>query len=306
MSKMDSTDRLVQILIGMTAIFAWGNGAFMLIDPFGWYEFVGTVKATGPANSHFLRDIGLAYLFSAALLTYAAINPAMRWGSAFAGVLWLGTHGILHIYEVLSGICSPDIFWRDAPGTLGPPLLVIVALAIQIGRKRISPAPIPSRLFAKAFASLSGGKEPYIEDIQRAGGFALEKFQHALPLAMHSSNAPEELCHMAKLGATRAEDCGSCLEIVRGAAIQSGMDKSVVNAALSGRTIPAELRQAFDFGAAIALGTSDADEIGDKIEMDYDRAVRTELSLAAASVRLFPAIKRGLGHATACSAEGFT
>ena len=113
--KPDALDRLVQVLLALAALFALVFGLFMLADPFGWYQFVDTVKASGPVNAHFIRDIGIAYLVSGALIAFAAANPGLRWGSALVGALWLGAHGVLHIYEVLTGICGPGIFWRDAP-----------------------------------------------------------------------------------------------------------------------------------------------------------------------------------------------
>lgn len=133
--RPDALDRAAQALIALAAAFALLNGGFMLADPFGWYQAVETVKFTGPANQHFIRDIGLAYLMSGVVLAFAAVRPPMRWLAAFAGNLWLTAHGILHIYEVLTGICAPDIFWRDAPGVLGPPLLVWLALGLRFVRR---------------------------------------------------------------------------------------------------------------------------------------------------------------------------
>ncbi len=130
--KPDALDRLVQALLVLAALFALVFGLFMLADPFGWYQFVDTVKASGPANAHFIRDIGLAYLVSGALIAFAAANPGLRWGSALVGAAWLGAHGVLHIYEVLTGICGPGIFWRDAPGVLGPPLVVLVVQEVVL------------------------------------------------------------------------------------------------------------------------------------------------------------------------------
>ena len=128
---MSRHSHIPQILFGLATIFAIGNGGFMLIEPFEWYDFVGTVKATGPANGHFIRDIGIAYVVSGLALAYAAAKPATRTAIAAIGGSWLLFHGILHIYEVVTGICSPDIFWQDAPGVLGPPLLVLIGLGIQ-------------------------------------------------------------------------------------------------------------------------------------------------------------------------------
>ena len=300
--KPDALDRLVQALLALAALFALVFGLFMLADPFGWYQFVDTVKASGPANAHFIRDIGIAYLVSGALIAFAAANPGLRWGSALVGAAWLGAHGMLHIYEVLTGICGPGIFWRDAPGVLGPPLVVLVAIAIQFGRQRVSHVPLPKRVFINGMKRMVGMGEPYYDDLSAAGGFAVEKFQHAMVLAGHYYHAPSEMIHMARLGSTRAEDCGPCVEIVRNFALADGMDKDRLQNALMGRPESEADALAFSFGEAIASGDIlRAAELGEAIEAQHSRPVRTEMTLAAASGRLFPAIKRGLGYASACT-----
>jgi hypothetical protein len=136
MGKPDGLDRVAQVLIGLVGLFALFFGLFMLIHPFEWYQLLPTVKFTGPPNRHFIRDIGLAYMASGVMLIYAARNPPMRWLAALAGSLWLMVHGVLHVYEVVIGICSHDAFLKDAPGVLGPPLLVWVALGIMFARQR--------------------------------------------------------------------------------------------------------------------------------------------------------------------------
>jgi len=300
--KSDGLDRLVQAMLAIAALFALANGAFMLADPFGWYEFVGTVKASGPPNGHFIRDIGIAFLVSGLVLAFAALNPALRWGSAVVGNLFPTFHGILHIYEVVTGICSPDIFWRDAPGVLGPVLLVWIAIGIQIGRQRISPVPLPKRMFVSLMQRIAGEGEPYYGDLSDAGGFAVEKFQHAMVLAGHRYHAPKDMIHLARLGSARSEDCGACVEIVRDFALADKLDADRLQNALLGNPNSEQDALAYDFGAAIASGDAmRAAELGDRIEEGHGRKVRTELALAAASGRLFPAIKRGLGYASACT-----
>ena len=299
--KPDAIDRLVQAILALVAVFSVYNGMFMLADPFGWYDFVGTVKATGPANAHFIRDIGIAYLVSGLVIGFAAANPALRWGSALVGTMWLGAHGVLHIYEVMTGICAPDIFWRDAPGVLGPPLLVLVAIAIQLGRQRISPVPLPKRTFVKLMKRIAGEAEPYYQDLSDAGGFAVEKFQHGMILSGHYYHAPKDMVHLARLGSARAEDCGPCVEIVRGFALADRMDPDRLQNALVGKPDSPQDALAYDFGEAIASGdVARAAELGEKVEAQHGRHTRTELTLAAASGRLYPAIKRGLGYASAC------
>jgi hypothetical protein len=136
MDKVDRRDRIAQILIALAALAALLNGGFMVVDPFGWYHALPTVKFTGPPNPHFIRDIGLAYLACAVMLGWAARYPAGRWLAALAGGLWLSFHGALHVWEVSTGICSADVFWQDVPAVLGPPLLVWIALGILFGAQK--------------------------------------------------------------------------------------------------------------------------------------------------------------------------
>ena len=107
---------------------------------------------------------------------------------------------------------------------------------------------------------------------------------------------------MARLGATRTEDCGPCVEISRKFALADGLPEDRINAALYGKANNEDDALAFAFGAAIARSDIlQSAELGDAIERRFGKAVRTELSLAAASNRLYPAIKRGLGLASSCT-----
>ena len=81
----DFGDRIVQALIWFAIVFCLANGTFMLFDPMGWYYFLPTLRATGPANTHFIADIGIAYLGCGIILLYAVRNIRMRWLAALAG-----------------------------------------------------------------------------------------------------------------------------------------------------------------------------------------------------------------------------
>jgi len=302
MGKPDSADRIAQAMVLLAALFSGGNGIFMLADPFGWYEAIGTVKATGPANAHFLRDIGLAFLMSAGLLAYAACHLALRWAAALAGAGWLGLHGGLHIWEVTTGICAPGIFWQDAPGTLGPPLLALGGVGIHFARQRIAPFPLPRSVFVKALDRLTPNDTAYAHDLAALPGFALEKFQHFMPAAMHRHTAPADLLAMVRIGATRAEDCGPCLLIAARGALQDGVPRALVNAALAGELPQGPCANAYAFGFAVAANSPDAAALGEAIAAQHGTIVRGELALASAMVRSFPALKRGLGRAQSCAA----
>jgi hypothetical protein len=299
--KDDSLDRVAQALVALAALLALANGAFMLWNPYGWYQALPTVKFTGPPNQHFIRDIGLAYLGCAALLSFAVINLRMRWLAAFAGSLWLAMHGALHVWEVLTGICATGVFFKDAPGVLGPPLLIWAGLAILLARQRVSPAGLPDRLMLSAVDRMNPGESAYLHEVAASPGGAMEKFKHFMPVTMHRHEAPADLFHMARIGATLVEDCGPCALTAAQGALSDGVDRDHVNLALSASPPEGILKTAFVFGAAIAQQSGEALALGDSIEAEFGRTVRLELAMTAATVRSYPAMKRGLGLTQSCS-----
>lgn len=301
LGKPDKLDRLVQLLILIAAIISLANGLFMLSDPFGWYQAIETVKFTGPPNQHFIRDIGLAYVVSGLVLAFSGKYPQGRWLAAFTGSLWLGFHGALHIWEVVTGICTTELFWRDAPGVLGPPLLVWIALAILFARQKVSPAGLPDWVFLGAINRMSPGESAYFHELANAPGHAFEKVKHFMPATQHRSEAAADLFHMARIGATLVEDCGPCALTAAHGALADGVSRDTINAALARRLPDGALKTAFDFGQLIARQSPEAFSLGDAIESLHGRNVRLELAITAATVRAYPAMKRGMGLSKSCS-----
>jgi len=299
----DSLDKAAAGLVWFAALFSAAKGAFMLFLPMGWYEALPTVRATGPANTHFIADIGLTYLGCAVILLYAARNLRMRWLAALAGGFWLTAHGMLHVLERLTGVASSGRFWTDFPVTIGIPLLVLVAVASLVARQRIAPAGLPRSVVLKLVDRMTPGESAYVHEIAMAPGHALEKFMHFIPASTHRHAAPVNLLSAAQIGSVLVEDCGPCALVSAQGALADGADREQINAALAGG---AELDEdnalAFRFGEAIARQSIEADIHGEEIERRFGRTVRVELALAAAMVGTYPAIKRGLGLTTACSA----
>lgn len=300
--KPDILDRIAQILIALVGLFCAAFGTFMIVTPLDWYTSIPTLITTGPPNQHFIRDIGFAYVASGIMLLYAARNIHMRWMAAVAGNLWLTLHGLLHIYEVSVGICSVGVFWADAPGTLGPPLLVFIALGIIMARQRITPAGISKSIFMRlAGDMIEESEKQYLEEIAAAPGHAFEKFTHFMPATKHRHDAPAELFHAASIGATLAEDCGPCALTGAEWAMVDNVSRDTINRWFRGEDVPEDEKLALDFGLAIAKQSDDALELGEKIEAKYGRTIRLELAMTAATVRAYPGMKRGLGLTKACS-----
>ena len=100
-----------------------GNGLFMLIAPDRWYHTIPTVSLTGPLNTHFIRDIGGAYLASAVALMWGMWRPSDAAPTTLLAALFLMLHAGVHLYELSIGICGWGVWWQTFPGVTLPALL---------------------------------------------------------------------------------------------------------------------------------------------------------------------------------------
>lgn len=121
------------LLLGVAAA---ANGLLMLAAPEAWYVAVPGVTTTGPFNQHFVRDIGLIFLFIGASFLTGAAMPRYRIVLWAAPTLWLWGHALFHFWEVAVGICGPSVIVRDFPAVTLPAIVgaVLVVWAIADAR----------------------------------------------------------------------------------------------------------------------------------------------------------------------------
>ncbi|WP_129793903.1 hypothetical protein [Sphingosinicella sp. CPCC 101087] len=115
--------RTCLVTAAILGLGALANGTFMLVSPAAWYVSVPGVTTTGPFNQHFIRDIGIIFLFLGAAFLAGAARPTFRvmlWGGA---TLWLTCHALFHFWEVAVGICGPTALIRDFPAVTLPAVL---------------------------------------------------------------------------------------------------------------------------------------------------------------------------------------
>jgi hypothetical protein len=102
-----------------------GNALWMLIRPEGWYYAVPGVVGTGPANLHFIRDIGCAYLVVAASLFWLGGKPGQAWPAALAGGAFLTLHALVHLWDTTAGRESIHQLVVDLPAVVLPAFFVM-------------------------------------------------------------------------------------------------------------------------------------------------------------------------------------
>lgn len=99
------------------------NGLAMMLAPSAWYAEIPGVTESGPYNSHFVRDIGAAYLVAAGGLLWFSLDVRGR-AAALAGAAFLCLHALVHLGEALAGH-HLDHLARDLPGVLVPAALCL-------------------------------------------------------------------------------------------------------------------------------------------------------------------------------------
>ena len=154
-----------------------------------------------------------------------------------------------------------------------------------------------------------GVELPYMREMARVAPELLDRLGAFSGLADHAQHAPDDVRHLAALGATQAQDCGACVQIGVNLALAAGVDPDVLRAAI-GEESPVETSEAQDealaFGRAVALQDPAADDLRERLRARWGDAVVVELAWAVAVAQFYPVLKRGMGFAEACSVYGPT
>jgi alkylhydroperoxidase/carboxymuconolactone decarboxylase family protein YurZ len=160
---------------------------------------------------------------------------------------------------------------------------------------------ITSRLIDTAEKKF-GENLDYMRDIAGASRGAFYKFALFMAFAKHRKAAPLDSYYLAAIGALQHEDCGPCLQIAVNQALAEGVAPELLSAAIAGgKTLNAQHQLYLDFGRAVSANSPEAEELRLKVAQKLPPAAMVDLAIAIASARVFPALKRGLGHARSCS-----
>lgn len=143
----------------------------------------------------------------------------------------------------------------------------------------------------------------YLRELADASLTAFFKLLLFMPLANHRRHLTREVFHLARIAATQADDCGTCVQIVVLLARRDGVDAAMLRTALNGERVrlPEPLGDVLTYAGEVARGGG-SPELREKLRARLGDAAFVELTLAIATARFFPTFKRGLGHAVACSA----
>lgn len=121
-----------RILAASLGLALGANGLAMLFAGLWWYDAVPGVTATGPYNPHFVRDIGAAYLVSAAGLAAFAVRPAQARLALLGASAFLTLHAAIHGFDAVCGPRPMADFVRDLAGVYLPALITLALCARKL------------------------------------------------------------------------------------------------------------------------------------------------------------------------------
>ena len=128
-----------RITCGFLGLWYAGIAVPMLLDPGGWYASTPGVPSTGPMNSHFIRDIGAAFLMTGIAFAIATGRSA-SWAAVTIGAIFPTIHGGIHAFGLLIGhshdSATTDFFGVVMPGALSF-LLALQAITRELKKEKI-------------------------------------------------------------------------------------------------------------------------------------------------------------------------
>ncbi|MDQ2921222.1 MAG: hypothetical protein M3R52_06400 [Acidobacteriota bacterium] len=113
------------------------NGGWMLVFPLSWYEdFPASIPHTGPFNSHFVRDLGVAFIVVALAFGWSARNIDRAYPIHLGLTVFFTGHALIHVADIVAGRLPHSHLLIDTPGVFVPALLMLIS-AVPSVRGRI-------------------------------------------------------------------------------------------------------------------------------------------------------------------------
>ncbi len=142
----------------------------------------------------------------------------------------------------------------------------------------------------------------YAREILDASLSAFLKFALFQSMAAHREGAPREAWFAAKLAAAMNEDCGPCAQLMVDVALRAGVSPDTLAALIRRDPDSAgpDAALGFRFGLAVAANAVEAAELAAEVKAKYGKRGQIALAMAVAATRVYPALKRGMGHGAAC------
>lgn len=142
----------------------------------------------------------------------------------------------------------------------------------------------------------------YIEELMDASPGAFFAFEAAMPMGQYRKAVRLDLLFIAKIAAMRQQDCGPCTELGMKIAREAQVPEAIIRGALhGGQGLNPEQLDVYHYACGVAANEELDPGLLPRLTARWGREVVAELALAIVATRLYPTLKRALGHAKSCS-----
>ena len=143
----------------------------------------------------------------------------------------------------------------------------------------------------------------YVHEMIDASPSAALKFVMAQMISSHREDVPKDAWYAAKLAAALSEDCGPCTQLCVNMATEAGMEPAKIAHLLRGDIEAAgpDAALGFRYGIAVATNSDEVMSLVERARARYGERGLVSLALVVTGARMYPALKRGLGHGMMCS-----
>ena len=152
----------------------------------------------------------------------------------------------------------------------------------------------------RRFARQNDYDTSYIQEVTRLWPGAGFRYLF-LPAITRLTGPVPEIWAGAIIASVLDGDCGSCAQLVCNDAVRLGVSSDRIAACLR-RDFEAAgaVGLGFRFAEAVITGAADADSLRAEIQRQHGDRAAVAAAFAAASGRVYPVLKRGSGHGSAC------
>ena len=113
---------MTKSILLLLAVYFAGLAAWLILLPLTFYQSIPGVPETGPFNDHFSRDVGFAFLVSAAGLCLGTIRGDKT--LALLGAAFPMLHGLFHLVSI--GHYDPANAIGDVLSTTGIAAIALI------------------------------------------------------------------------------------------------------------------------------------------------------------------------------------
>jgi hypothetical protein len=142
----------------------------------------------------------------------------------------------------------------------------------------------------------------YMRDMAKSSPEGFKTYTNFMPMGSYNNKLSKNAIWVCKLASTLTEDCGACVQLAIKMALEQGVSIEIVKTTvLNPEKLNDDLKLIFKFSQAVSLGNDDFSSLQKSVAQKHSNEELTELALAISSTKVYPTIKRALGHFKSCS-----